>query len=87
MEEKIIEYLDELLEKSNPKNVYIIHYKGRRLTMPSNKSSWTTLGAAKNALRYAVPYFVQELPTTWRDRLEVIKRLEEERVIKYIKVF
>lgn len=84
MEEKVIGYLEELLEKSRPKDVYVIEYKGQRLTMPSNKSSWATLGAAKNALRYGMPYFYEY--GVKNNRLEVIKELEDKEIIKYIKL-
>lgn len=86
MEEKILEYLDELLERNTLKNVYVIEYKGKRLIMGSKKSSWNTLGAAKNALRHEVPSFYYECPDTWRNRLKILKDLEDRGVIKYIKL-
>lgn len=86
MEEQIIDYLDELLEESTLKNVYVIEYKGARLTMGSRKSSWATLGAAKNALRNELPTFYHECPDTWRTRLTVLKELEDKEIIKYIKL-
>ena len=86
MEEKILEYLDELVEKNTLKNVYVIEYKGSRLTMASRKSSWASLGAAKNSLRNELPSFYHECPDTWRDRLKVLKELEDKEIIKYIKL-
>lgn len=86
MEDKIIEFLDGLLEKNTLKNVYVIEYKGQRLTMRSKKSSWATIGAAKNALRNELPSFYYECPDTWRTRLKVLKELEDKEIIKYIKL-
>ena len=86
MEEKILGYLDKVLERSSPKNVYVIEYKGKNLTMCSGKSSWATVGAAKNALRGDIPSFWRECPDDYRDRLPIIKALEDKGIIKYIKL-
>ncbi len=86
IKENIVAYLDKLAERSVLKNVYIIEYNGKRLVMDSNKSSWKTLGAAKNAIRYDIPSFYRECPDTYRDRLEIIKELEDKEIIKYIKL-
>lgn len=79
---KLIKELDKLSVNVNPKNVFVIEYKGVRLTTRSNKSSWATLTAAKNALRLSLSNALSD----WRKRLELIKELEEEGIIKYIKL-
>lgn len=86
MKKEILKYLKELAGVSTLKDVYVIEFKGVRLVMGSNKSSWKTLGAAKNALRNEIPTFYQECPNTYRDRLKVIKELEDKEIIKYIKI-
>lgn len=86
MKKEILKYLKELAGVSTLKDVYVIEFKGVRLVMTSNKSSWKTLGAAKNALRNEIPTFYHECPTTYRDRLKVIKELEDKEIIKYIKI-
>jgi hypothetical protein len=86
MEKEILKYLKELAGVSTLKDVYVIEFKGTRLVMTSKKSSWKTLSAAKNAIRYEIPTFYQECPDTYRDRLKVIKELEDKEIIKYIKV-
>lgn len=86
MEEKILGYLDELVEVSVIKNVYIIEYKGIRLKMPSGKSSWASIGAAKNALRNAMPSYERSWRSTNEDTTVTLRSLEERGVIKYIKL-
>jgi len=86
MEKRIQNYLKELASVSVLKDVYVVEYKGKRLVMTSNKSSWKTLGAAKNALRNEIPSFYRECPDTYRDRLKIIKDLEDKGIIKYIKI-
>ncbi len=86
MEKRIQDYLKELASVSVLKDVYVVEYKGKRLVMTSNKSSWKTLGAAKNALRHEIPSFYRECPDTYRDRLKIIKDLEDKGIIKYIKI-
>lgn len=86
MEKEIIGYLNVLAGNSIPKNVYVIEYNGVRLTMGSRKSSWVSIGAAKNALRNELPSFYYECPDTYRTRLKVLKELEEKEIIKYIKL-
>ena len=86
MEKRIQDYLKELASVSVLKDVYVVEYKGKRLVMSSNKSSWKTLVAAKNALRNEIPHFYRECPDTYRDRLKIIKDLEDKGIIKYIKV-
>lgn len=86
MEKEILKYLKELAGVSTLKGVYIVEFKGTRLVMTSKKSSWKTLGAAKNAIRYEIPSFYHECPNTYRDRLKVIKELEDKEIIKYIKI-
>lgn len=88
IKEKIVEYLDELADKSILKDVYVIEYKGKRLVMGSNKSSWKTLSAAKNALRYDIPRrLLYDLPLEEaRRKLETLKELEDKEIIKYIKL-
>lgn len=87
MEEKVLEYLDELVESSLIKNVYVIEYKGVRLKMTSGKSSWVTIGAAKNALRNDL--CTAQWKRRW-DRIEgttvTLRDLEERGIIKYIKL-
>lgn len=86
MEKRILKYLKELAGVSVLKDVFVVEFKGKRLVMTSNKSSWKTLGAAKNALRNEIPSFYYECPDTYRDRLKVIKELEDKEIIKYIKL-
>lgn len=83
---KIVKHLKELAEVSVLKDVYVIEFKGNRLVMSSNKASWKTLNAAKNALRNEIPAFYRECPEDWQDRLKVIKELEDKEIIKYIKI-
>lgn len=86
MKKRILNYLKELAEVSILKDVYVVEFKGNRLVMGSNKSSWKTLSAAKNALRNEIPSFYYECPDTYGDRLKIIKELEDKEIIKYIKI-
>ena len=85
MKAEIEKHLDELAERSKPKNVFVIEYKGERLTLTSRKSSWVTLAAAKNAIRYEVRNF-RWGNSDWGSTLPVIENLEAEGIIKYIKL-
>lgn len=75
-EQKIIKRLRQY-KLQEPKPTYIIHFEECQLQFPSGKSSWPSLSAAKNALRNSV-YGVGAPPE--------IKKLEEEGIIKYIKL-
>lgn len=87
MVEKVLDYLDELVESSFIKNVYVIEYRGVRLKMSSGKSSWVTIAAAKNALR-------NDLSTAqWKRRWDKsfsttveLRELEERGIITYVKI-
>jgi len=48
--------------------------------MSSGKTSWASIGAAKNALRLHIPYI------SGGKHLEVLKELEAEGIIEYIKL-
>lgn len=83
MRDKIIKSLNSIKQQSllKSKDVFIVEYEGVRLTFESGKTSWNTIGAAKNALRNAIPSLGD-----WRERLRLIKELENEGLIKYIKL-
>lgn len=80
MRNKIIERLKELKSRSNVKDVWVIEFEGVRLSFISGKGSWLSLSAAKNALRNNISM------GNYRDRLPAIKSLEDEGIIKYIKL-
>ena len=50
MEDKLIEILD----KTKNANVWIITYKGSPIITHSGKCGWSTIGAAKTALRHHI---------------------------------
>ena len=80
MRNELIKKLDSLSD-NKPKQVWSVYYKNNILTFPSGKSSWSSIGASKNALRnYLYPV------GDWRKRLEEIKKLEDEELIKYVKL-
>jgi hypothetical protein len=79
MRKEIIKRLEEIKSTSKVKDIWAIEYDGIRLSF-SPKSSWSSIGAAKNALRLRMSM------GHWRDRLAEIKKLEDEGVIKYIKL-
>ena len=81
MEKSILEKLDTLLSKYKSKPVYVVEYKGENLVLDSGKSAWSSIGAAKNAIRHQLPSLGY-----WRTRLEVIKELEGKEIIKYVKL-
>lgn len=62
-------------------HIYVVTFKGRRLKMASGKSSWASITAAKNALRNQLPRIVSHC-----EDLPVIKELEDEGIIEYIKL-
>lgn len=77
MRTEIIKQLRQYkLEDTTP--IFVIEFEGKRLKFNSTKSAWTSLAAAKNALRNAV----------WvkGDNLKLIKEMEDEGIIKYIKL-
>lgn len=81
MKQQLIEKLDKLIGVGKPKEVWAVYYKGNLIVFPSKKSSWATIGSAKNPLRnYLYPV------GDWRIRLEEIKKLEESGIIKYVKL-
>lgn len=86
MEEGVLSELDKLAITSVLKNVYVVEYKGTRLVMKSGKSSWATLGAAKNALRHSLSYFKYNWRSSNEDLLSIIHNLEKSGVIKYLKL-
>lgn len=73
---KILKRLSEIQTFDTP--IYVVTFKGRRLKMASGKSSWGSITAAKNALRNNIP--------SYREQLPLIKELEEEGIIEYIKL-
>lgn len=81
MKQQLINKLDQLLGIGKPKEIWTVLYKEHLIVFPSKKSSWSSIGSAKNALRnYLYPV------GDWRTRLEEIKSLENEGVIKYVKL-
>jgi len=79
MRKEIVTKLNSIASASKSKEVYVIEYNNTRLSFNS-KSSWSTIGAAKNALRLRMDM------GHWRERLAEIKKLEDEGVIKYVKL-
>lgn len=80
LEQQIIIKLNSLKSTSVTKDIWAIEYDGVRLSFASGKGSWLSIGAAKNALRNTMSM------GSHRDRLPAIKKLEEEGIIKYIKL-
>lgn len=81
MQQQLINKLDQLIGVGNVKEVWAVYYKNNLIVFPSKKSSWATIGSAKNALRnYLHPV------GDWRTRLEEIKKLENSGIIKYVKL-
>lgn len=81
MKKQLTDRLDLLIGVGKPKEVWAVYYKEHLIVFPSKKSSWATIGSAKNAVRnYLYPV------GDWRTRLEEIKKLEYEGIIKYIKL-
>ena len=81
MRKQILESLDSLIGVGKPKEVWAVYYKDNLIVFPSKKSSWATIGAAKNALRNFL-YPVGD----WRNRLDEIRKLEDSGIIKYLKL-
>lgn len=79
MKEQIINKLRQF-KQDDLDTVFVVELEGKRLKFSSGKSSWRTIGAAKNALRNVLSM------GNWRERLEEIKKLEQEEIIKYIKL-
>lgn len=77
IEQKMVTKLNTLSVASTGK-LFTIYYKDVRLTLANNKCSWVSLGAVKNALRSALPNVGYH-----KDRLAVIKDLEEKGIITY----
>lgn len=81
MKEQLINKLDLLVGVAKPKEVWAVYYKLNLIVFPSKKSSWNSIGAAKNALRnYLYPI------GDWKTRLKEIKELEDDEIIKYVKL-
>jgi len=81
MRKQLTDNLDKLIGVGKPKEVWAVYYKENLIVFPSKKSSWASIGAAKNALRnYLYPV------GDWKIRLEEIKKLEDEGIIKYVKL-
>ncbi len=78
MKEEILETLNSFIKNSKP--TYVIKYNDKHLSL-GKKSGWVSLSAAKNALRHHLPNF-----SDWRKRLEIIKELEEQGIIKYERI-
>lgn len=76
IKKKLLERLEQIKTFDTP--VYVVTFKGRRLKMASGKSSWHTITAAKNGLRNNCHID--------RGYLEVLKELENEGIIEYIKL-
>ena len=81
MKKQIIDKLDQLIGAGKPKEIWSVYYKLNLIVFPSKKSSWASIGAAKNAIRNYL-YPVGDCKT----RLEEIKKLEDEGIIKYVKL-
>lgn len=85
MEEKLKQQLttrlNSIASNSKIKDIWCIEYNNTRLSFSSGKSSWPSIGAAKNALRNAV-YGIGN----HRERFPVLKQMEDEGIIKYIKL-
>ena len=78
MKEELLEALEKFTQESKP--TWVIKYNGKPVSV-GKKSGWISLGATKNALRHWLPNF-----SDWRKRLEIIKELEEQGIIKYEKL-
>jgi hypothetical protein len=92
MRNEIIQHLEDLLEENNKQGAYITLFKGKRLKLRSGKGVWVSLAAAKNAIRNEVPtfYVVKDANRTaeadWKQKLRIIKELENEGIIQYEKL-
>nr|DAI89497.1 MAG TPA: CPT (Cm) phosphotransferase (CPT) [Caudoviricetes sp.] len=75
---KVLDRLEQI--KTVDAFVYAVNFKGNRLKMGSGKSSWASIGAAKNALRIQIPSI------SGGKHLEILKELEAEGIIEYIKL-
>ena len=78
MREELLEALEKFTIE--PKPTWVIKYNNKHISV-GKKSGWISLGGAKNALRHWLPSF-----RDWQKRLEIIKELEEQGVIKYEKI-
>jgi len=74
--------LERLTSKGD--DTFIIEYKGSPLKMSSGKSSWNTIGAAKNAFNNCVYGAVRRLG--FKNSAEMREYCETEGLIKYRKL-
>lgn len=80
MREQILTKLRQLKANSKSDEVWVVEFDGKRLSFASGKGSWKNIGAAKNALRNTMSM------GNWRERLAELKKLEDEGIIKYVKL-
>lgn len=80
---KVLKRLDSFVVDET--NSYAVQYKGKRIKMPSGKSVWATIGAAKNAVRVAVGHSVAR-DAGFSGTPELFKYLEDTKLIEYVKM-
>lgn len=79
MRKLILTRLEAISATSKIKSVYTVEFNGVRLCFNSGKSSWSNKGAAKNALRNAL----YSLGNNAKEKLSLLKELEDEGIITY----
>lgn len=75
--EDILKRLDGFQEQYKSKPPCVIIYKGSPLTVPSGKSSWRNVGAAKNALNLAMNFYMGKIegmtPATYLEKEGIVE--------------
>jgi hypothetical protein len=56
--DKLIERLDQSIDDSHNKGIFVIRWRGKPIETPSGKSSWTSKRAAGAALAHAFKHIV-----------------------------
>lgn len=51
MKQQLTNKLDQLIGGGKPKEIWAVYYKLNIIVFPSKKSSWSSIGAAKKAVK------------------------------------
>lgn len=79
---EVIELFETMVDMHGARGSWGAFYKGKRIRTFSGKVTWNTLGAAKNAIRFAIGTSAAR-SSGYRNSSEACKDFEEKGILTY----
>lgn len=84
IDQKTIELIEHSLTKREDQEVWIALWDGKQITCDSNKSSWVSLVAAKNAINHQLWNISRELDC---DSSDIVKTLQSMGRLEFKRIY